>query len=550
MTLNQNKNSELTLDNESFDLKEMEQLLSQQLEESFSDLHLLEKEKELISNPDSIGKVILDEVWTQFGNQIGLDVTNETLIQKYDRENPEDYNVVGREVMADQRYKNSNKVMKDKHEKGILKDEYTGKKLKANEQPNLDHVVSRKELFDNKRRKQAGLDVKDLANKDENLKPTNQSLNKSKREKRMEDYVATQEQRRKDLIEQNKRANEKIDQSNKSEADKKAHKDKNDRYLKNKLDADEKLMMENDDKARGAINQDIRKGATKNAVKKAGKDALKAMLVSSLFAMLKEIVQGLVRFFKQKKKSLQLFLVEMKASVKRFFTKIFRLVQNGASNLIGTIISEIFGPIVSVFKRLSSMIKQSVATVMDAINYLKDKENKDKPISVKMAQIGKIVTAGLVAGGGIMLVEVFEKTLLTVPGLQTPIPGLGSIANLVGLFLSGLVAGLVGAIVLHYIDKFIARKLQEESTVQMNEKKNDILQVQHAQIVVTENMVARSRNELFEEMKENHAIAKEQMQQSLTNIFDSDVVNIDYTEKQNELDDEFERMQKELEELL
>src|SRR5699024_1405227 len=220
------------------------------------------------------------------------------------------------------------------------------------------------------------------------------------------------------------------------------------------------------------------------------------------------------------------------------------------SNLIGTIISEIFGPIVSVFKRLSSMIKQSVATVMDAINYLKDKENKDKPISVKMAQIGKIVTAGLVAGGGIMLVEVFEKTLLTVPGLQTPIPGLGSIANLVGLFLSGLVAGLVGAIVLHYIDKFIARKLQEESTVQMNEKKNDILQVQHAQIVVTENMVARSRNELFEEMKENHAIAKEQMQQSLTNIFDSDVVNIDYTEKQNELDDEFERMQKELEELL
>src|SRR5699024_7616656 len=408
---------------ESFDLKEMEQLLSQQLEESFSDLHLLEKEKELISNPDSIGKVILDEVWTQFGNQIGLDVTNETLIQKYDRENPEDYNVVGREVMADQRYKNSNKVMKDKHEKGILKDEYTGKKLKANEQQNLDHVVSRKELFDNKRRKQAGLDVKDLANKDENLKPTNQSLNKSKREKRMEDYVATQEQRRKDLIEQNKRANEKIDQSNKSEADKKAHKDKNDRYLKNKLDADEKLMMENDDKARGAINQDIRKGATKNAVKKAGKDALKAMLVSSLFAMLKEIVQGLVRFFKQKKKSLQLFLVEMKASVKRFFTKIFRLVQNGASNLIGTIISEIFGPIVSVFKRLSSMIKQSVATVMDAINYLKDKENKDKPISVKMAQIGKIVTAGLVAGGGIMLVEVFEKTLLTVPGLQTPIPG-------------------------------------------------------------------------------------------------------------------------------
>lgn len=552
MTLNQNKNDQLIIDNEEFDfdLEEMEHILSQQLEDRFSELQLLEKDKEFISNPDSIGKVILDEVWGQFGNQIGLDITNETGIQKYNRENPEVYKAVGDKVLNDKRYKEANKSMKNKHEKSKLKDEYTGRTLKANEKPNLDHVVSRKELYDNARRKQAGIDVASLANKDENLKATNESLNKSKKERSVKDYLSKQEQRKKDLIEQNKRANEKVDKSNMSEVDKKAHKDKNNRFLKNKLDADEKLMIEKDKEARSSINKDIRSGATKNTIKKAGKDALKAMLISSLFTMLKEIVQGLVRFLKQKSKSFKTFLTEMKTSIKLFFTKILNVIQGGASNLIGTIISEIFGPIVSTFKRLSSMIKQGVSSIMDAIKYLKNKENKDKPLSVKIAQIGKIITAGLVAGGAIMMIETFEKILLTVPGLKTPIPGLGTIANIVGLFLSSLVAGLVGAIVLHYINKFIARKLIESNVIQVSEKKNDILQVQHAEIVATENNVAKRRDELMAEISQNHTNAKETMQQSLTNIFDPDVDEMNNKEKQNEINDEFEQMQKDLEELL
>lgn len=75
---------------ESFDFDELEEKLQNQLEEEFSNLEFLKEEKEKIGNPDALGKVILDEVWKQFGNQIGLDMTNETLIQEYNRTHPDE----------------------------------------------------------------------------------------------------------------------------------------------------------------------------------------------------------------------------------------------------------------------------------------------------------------------------------------------------------------------------------------------------------------------------------------------------------------------------
>ena len=167
-------NEELT---ESFDFDELEEKLQSQLKEELSDFEFLKEEKEKIGNPDALGKVILDEVWKQFGNQIGLDMTNETLNQKYDREHQgETYEDVGKQVMQDQKYKEVNKAMKERQQSGNLKDEYTGKNINQKDNANLDHVVARKELYENARRKQAEINTEDLANKDENLKPTNESL--------------------------------------------------------------------------------------------------------------------------------------------------------------------------------------------------------------------------------------------------------------------------------------------------------------------------------------------------------------------------------------
>ena len=324
-----NTNENEILEDLDFDFDAWEKKLENELESDFADLDILKEDSEKIANPDALGKVVLDEIWKQFGNQIGLDMTNETLIQKYDREHPETYDEVGKKVMQDERYKEANKAMKEQQQAGNLKDEYTGKDIKQNEKANLDHTVSRKEIYENKRRRQANIATEDLANKDENLNATNESLNKSKGAKSVDEMIATREEREKALREQNERANKKIDESNMSETEKRLAKEKNDKRLQDKLDADDELMKKKDGQARKAINKDIAKGVVKETGKKAGKDALKAMAVQALFELLKEIMNALVRFFKSSVKTFKGFLGEMKTALTHFFGKVTSFLRNG-----------------------------------------------------------------------------------------------------------------------------------------------------------------------------------------------------------------------------
>ncbi|PWM77798.1 MAG: hypothetical protein DBY32_08130 [Phascolarctobacterium sp.] len=503
---------------EEFDFDVLEAQLEAKLEEDLSAYKFLEEEKEKIGNPDALTQVISNEIWKQFANQIGLDITNETLIQKYDREHPETYDEVKDRVMRDPKYKEANKEMKNKQQTGNLKDAYTGKKIKREDKANLDHVVSRKEIFENQRRKQANLSTEELANKKENLKPTNESLNKSKKDKSVDEYLEHREQREKDLKEQNKRANKKIDESNMSPVEKKAAKEKNNKRLQDKLDADDERMKEADKKARNAINKDIAIGVTKQVSKKASIDALKQMSIEALFALLKEIMNGLIRFFKSQAKSFNSFLEEMKKSIRNFFNKITSFLETGATSFVGTVVSEIFGPIVSLFKRLASLIKQGVSTIWEAIKYLRDEKHKNEPFSIKVAQVGKIIVAGMVAGGAIFGGEVFEKFLITVPGMQIQIPMIGTLANIIGMFLASVISGVVGAIALNLIDKFIAKKQKREILERISERNNNILIAQRQLYEVSEGKMFQTKNNTNNNINERHNYAYSQINNSLENI--------------------------------
>ena len=535
-----NKNEQLNEDiMESFDFDELEEKLQRQLEEEFSNLEFLKEEKEKIGNPNALGKVILDEVWKQFGNQIGLDMTNETLNQKYDREHQgETYEDIGKQVMHDPKYKEANKAMKEQQQSGNLKDEYTGKNINQNDNANLDHVIARKELYENARRKQAGINTKDLANKDENLKPTNESLNKSKGAKSVDEYISNKEKREKDLRERNERANKKIDKSNMSDVEKQKSKEKNNKRLQDKLDADDELMKKADKEARKAINKDIAKGVAKETTKKAGKDALKAMAVSALFSLLKEVMNGFVRFLRSQAKSFQTFLNEMRKAIKSFFEKISNVLQTGASSVVGTIVTEVFGPIASTFKKLASLIKQGVSSVMEAVRYLSDKENKNQPFSIKVAQVGKIITAGLVAGGAIYLGELFEKLLLSVPGMQIELPLTGTLANIIGMFLASLVSGLVGAIIINLIDKFIAEKQKKEVQDATIENGNQVIATQHEIQIVNEALLERDKENVQDNISGRHQEASSIMRDAYGNIIENFVDDFSDVKNTSVIDEE------------
>ena len=220
---------------QSLNYDELEELLEQQFEMEFSNLESLQTEFKEIGSPDKLSKVILDEIWNQFWNQIGLDMTSDTLLKQYNDKHPNGYTKEeGVKIMRDKRYTNANNAMKEKQKSGNLKDEYTGKTLKINDKANLDHVIPRKQIFENTWRKIADIETSDLANKSENLAATNESLNKSKGAKSNSEYIKDREVREKNLKEQVERANKKIDKKDISDAEKRNLKAENNKRLNDK----------------------------------------------------------------------------------------------------------------------------------------------------------------------------------------------------------------------------------------------------------------------------------------------------------------------------
>ena len=503
-------NAEEVYESENLNYDELEELLEQQFTTEFSNLEKLELECKEISSPDKLGDAILDEIWNQFANQIGLDMTSDALLKQYNDKHPNGYTKKeGATIMDDKRYTDTNNAMKEKQKSGNLKDEYTGKTLKVNEKANLDHVVARKQIFENPWRKIADIDTADLANKKENLAATNESLNKSKGAKSNSEYIKDREVREKNLKEQVERANKKIDKKDISDSEKRNLKAINEKRLNDKLAADSHKMLKVEKKAKKAINKDIAKKAPVRMANKAGKDAVKAMFVAALFEMLKEIMNALVRYFKAKKQSFDTFIEEMKKALHSFFGKIKDFIKVGVDSIVGSIVGEIIGRFNQKLQKLPNLIKQLFGSIRESISYLSNPANQTHSTAIKIAHISKIITSGLVAVGALFLGEYFELFLNKIPGMNFKIKLLGTIANILGMFFASLLTGILGAIIINGLDQFISKKLIEENQKQQANKKNELLRIQEVQIFVAEQNVAVKRNDIFSKMAKNHQKLRE-----------------------------------------
>lgn len=86
-------------------------------------------------------------------------------------------------------YRERNAEISLQRKEGRLVDGYTGKKIKGNEKSDLDHIISAKEIHDDRGRVLAGLCGADLANSSENLVPTNPHTNRTKKALSMEKFL-------------------------------------------------------------------------------------------------------------------------------------------------------------------------------------------------------------------------------------------------------------------------------------------------------------------------------------------------------------------------
>ena len=87
-------------------------------------------------------------------------------------------------------YINTNAKYSKQRKEGTLIDGYTGEKLDPKISHDLDHIVSAKEIHEDRGRVLSGLKGEDLANDPEtNLTPTNYHTNRSKGQKSMDEYL-------------------------------------------------------------------------------------------------------------------------------------------------------------------------------------------------------------------------------------------------------------------------------------------------------------------------------------------------------------------------
>jgi len=169
------------------------------------------------------------------------------------------------------------------------------------------------------------------------------------------------------------------------------------------------------------------------------------------------------------------------------------------------------------------MLKQGWYSLKQAIDYLKNPENKNKPYERLILEVGKIVIVGVSALGAITLGEVIEKSLMSIPVFMVEIPLLGSLASLLGLFIGGLLAGIIGAIALSLIDRVIINQQTSEAIEKEIIKSNEILNTQNAIHTFNENKLENVKQSVAVSIINRHVEATEIMQNTLENIFNEDL---------------------------
>ena len=516
-------------------LEELEEELQEQLDFEISEFEFIKKEKEKIGSPEALGETIKGVIWEQVMNQVAtvagedfikenggmtLDLRDEAHIQtaeNFQNGKIATHNYISKDKLEKNydRYQNTShkdfrkdyvnsgmdKTLKragDLNKEGVetVTDIYTGRQISTktkleNGKNNLEaaqreHVIASAEIYKNPSLQMAN-DNEELAaviNDPENL----QGYTTAERNNRKSDNSA-----------------DKMEEQDKTEHWKKANKKAEDFVNKKEKEGEERLKEEG------------RKTQRAEAFKIGGK-ALRTAIISLLAELLKNIISKLVKWFRSGKRNFKTLVKYIKEAISLFLDKIKTHIVNAGSGVITTIASSIFGPIVGIFKKFWMILKKGWKALKEAFNFMRNPENRKKPIGVILLEVGKIVIASLSAIGAIILGEVIEKALMTVPFLVIEIPLLGSLANILGIFIGASISGIIGAIAINYIQKKLEKKLKNEATIKQIEKGNEILVAQAKIQKVSEQKLVFTKMQTASNIKNRHDKLSEYIEENEKDI--------------------------------
>ena len=558
--MNDKENAITTADEyeqDSFDLDALEQKLEEEIGDHLSGLEQLKEEHKLIGNPDGIGTVVLNSVWDQFINQVGvvagedfieanrgltLDLRAEAHIQttdnfvhgkiashnayidyqnRYDETRQDfqtdpttetnDYTRYNEDTKVVEKYDprakewktqfKSNKELRDTWD-NRPKAKKDGNDSKRSRNVHIDHIIP---IAEQARDMEAAahIDKEDritFANSDVNLQDLDAGANCSKSDLPTEKWLEM--------------------------------KDKNGETPDERFPIDKEKMLENDKKAREEYEEMKEKGkqASIETGKKSqreeafriGGKAVRAAVTALLAELVRNIIAKLIQWIRSGEKNFSSFFVHLKEALYQFLGNMKKHVLTVGDSVLTTIATAIVGPIVGMVKKVWMLLKQGARSIKQAIDYLRNPENKGKSTSILLLEVSKIVTAGVVGIGAIVLGEMIEKGLLTIPVLAIEIPLFGSIASILGIFSGALVSGIVGALAVNMIDKLVAKKRSADSRELQISKRNEIIIVQGKMRDISAEQLARKKEQVTSSISERHAEMSKAMRASLENIYADD----------------------------
>lgn len=353
-------------------------------------------------------------------------------------------------------------------------DAYTGKVLPKDRRTQLDHIVSAKEIESNSKN-HLFLSTEERANmaiKDTNLAFTSESINTSKQDKSMSEFLETKK-RGKGITN------------------------------KERYEIDEKKAMEKDKIARKAIKAEINKATFKKysteLLQTGAKDAAKMALYSSLGVVLREFLQAVFQTIKEifanyKNESLKELFARFKTKMQGVVEKLKREWKDIFSNSIEGAITAFFSNLLvfainlfaTTLKKLVSMIRAGFVSLVQAVKIM---VNPPENMTFEEAsyQAAKIMIAGLIGAASLGLAAAVEKFLQAIPGLQPimmfPIPFLENqtVSDILAVTLTSVLAGVVTTIVIYSMDKFRENSRKSKLQIQLVRKSGMVVEYKNIQ---------------------------------------------------------------------
>lgn len=505
-------NNELEYDN----LIDLKSTLQVELNDILDELSSIEEDREKLQNNQYLEEVIQDIIWDQVQNQLAvqigeefikdnngqkLDLRKDAHIQTTENFEKGKFASHNREFNYQERYdKWQDNFTTNKKGERVLKKEarqfFDKGRDMGSAAVHKDHTVSIKEQLNDIEMAAffSKEQVKEFANSSKNLHDLDASANKSKNDKTMTEFLNSE----RNGLKPEERFN--IDRKQLEKDDKEAREE-----LKNRKDENKNIAIQSGKKSR-----------RKEALKVTGK-ALKAAVLQLLTEFLREIVKKFISWLGEREKNFGNFIAKVKEAITNFITNLSHHVLGVGQSMVTMLATSIIGPVVGTFMQVWTFIQQGWRSLTDAIDYLKNPENKNKSTSVKMLEIGKIIVAGVTAAGAIVLSSAIGATLLSIfPPLGVEIPLLGSLSGLIGTFMGATVAGIAGAFVLKLIDQMIVDKQIDELTNKKIDKYNDKLIVQDQMNAVGMALVRVDKMESLSQMEDRHHQAAEIMRDELS----------------------------------